>query len=135
MSLQVLMTPANVLHCRHLSWLMALSAYGHGVAASRLQVKQILVEGSGESARAVGVRLADGRVFRGKAVVSNATRWDTFEGLLADEVLPQSERLFRSARQLTQPHARVCPVPLSSLSVADAASHGVPPKPSSNRRQ
>ena len=60
-----------------------------------VQVKQILVEGEGDSARAVGVRLADGRVFRGKAVVSNATRWDTFERLLAEEEMPEQERLFR----------------------------------------
>lgn len=60
-----------------------------------MQVQQILVEGEGDSARAVGVKLADGRVFRGKAVVSNATRWDTFERLLADEQMPEPERLFR----------------------------------------
>ncbi len=60
-------------------------------------MKQILVEGEGESARAVGVRLADGRVFRGKTVVSNATRWDTFERLLADEDMPEAEQLFRWA--------------------------------------
>ncbi|EIE25844.1 carotenoid isomerase [Coccomyxa subellipsoidea C-169] len=61
----------------------------------KANVKQILVEGEGESARAVGVRLADGRVFRGKTVVSNATRWDTFERLLADEDMPEAEQLFR----------------------------------------
>lgn len=59
------------------------------------QVKQIVVEGEGESARAVGVRLADGRVYRGRAVVSNATRWDTFERLLADKDMPEAEQLFR----------------------------------------
>lgn len=53
------------------------------------------MEGEGESARAVGVQLADGRVFRGKAIVSNATRWDTFERLLAAEDMPEAERLFR----------------------------------------
>ena len=60
-----------------------------------LQVKDIIVKGKGDQQRAVGVRLADGRVFRGKAVVSNATRWDTFEKLLAREEMPKSERLFR----------------------------------------
>jgi hypothetical protein len=32
---------------------------------------------------------------RGKAVVSNATRWDTFEGLMAKQALPKAEQLFR----------------------------------------
>lgn len=59
------------------------------------QVKQILIEGEGDAARAVGVRLADGRVFRGRTVVSNATRWDTFENLLGDQDMPEAEQLFR----------------------------------------
>lgn len=62
-----------------------------------LQVKDIIVKGKGKQQQAVGVRLADGRVFRGKAVVSNATRWDTFEKLLAREEMPKSEQLFRQA--------------------------------------
>jgi len=42
------------------------------------------------------VRLADGRVFRGRTVVSNATRWDTFEKLMGgEERLPPSEKAFR----------------------------------------
>ncbi|KAL4423632.1 hypothetical protein ABPG77_009219 [Micractinium sp. CCAP 211/92] len=61
----------------------------------KANVKEIIVEGSGEAARAVGVRLADGRVFRGKTVVSNATRWDTFEGMIGEDKLPESEKLFR----------------------------------------
>lgn len=61
----------------------------------RLQVREVTVEGEGPAARATGVRLADGRVFRGRAIVSNATRWDTFDGLLPPERLPEPERLFR----------------------------------------
>ena len=49
-----------------------------------------MVEGEGEAARAVGVRLADGRVYRGRTVVSNATRWDTFEGMIGADKLPES---------------------------------------------
>ena len=45
--------------------------------------------------QAVGVRLTDGRVYRGRTVVSNATRWDTFERLVGEERLPPSEVLFR----------------------------------------
>lgn len=59
------------------------------------QVKQILIEGEGDAARAVGVKLADGRVFRGRTVVSNATRWDTFENLLGEQDMPEAEQLFR----------------------------------------
>ena len=59
------------------------------------QVQRILTEGEGQAQKAVGVRLADGRVFRGKAVVSNATRWDTFEKLMQEEQLPPSEKAFR----------------------------------------
>jgi hypothetical protein len=42
-----------------------------------------------------GVRLADGRVFKGKTVISNATRWDTFEGMVGKSKMPESEKLFR----------------------------------------
>eukprot|EP00879_Flechtneria_rotunda_P031484 GHRR01034401.1.p1 GENE.GHRR01034401.1~~GHRR01034401.1.p1 ORF type:complete len:291 (+),score=89.08 GHRR01034401.1:305-1177(+) len=52
-------------------------------------------DSSSSNVRATGVRLADGRVFRGKVVVSNATRWDTFEGLIGEDKMPHSERLFR----------------------------------------
>ncbi|BAT92666.1 hypothetical protein VIGAN_07146400, partial [Vigna angularis var. angularis] len=31
-----------------------------------------------EQGKAVGVRLADGREFFAKTIISNATRWDTF---------------------------------------------------------
>ncbi|KAK9809036.1 hypothetical protein WJX72_008256 [[Myrmecia] bisecta] len=61
----------------------------------KANVKQILTEGEGKDTRAVGVRLADGRVYRGKTVVSNATRWDTFENMIGEERLPESEKLFR----------------------------------------
>ncbi|GBF98578.1 carotene isomerase [Raphidocelis subcapitata] len=51
--------------------------------------------GGGGGLRATGVRLADGRVYRAKTVISNATRWDTFEGLVGEQRMPESERLFR----------------------------------------
>ncbi|GFR46202.1 hypothetical protein Agub_g7733 [Astrephomene gubernaculifera] len=72
-----------------------------GHVAYKAHVKEILLAeeaaGGGEQRqqRAVGVRLADGRVFRGKTVISNATRWDTFEGLIGEDKLPTSEKLFR----------------------------------------
>ena len=58
-------------------------------------MQEILTEGEGQAQRAVGARLADGRVFRGKTVVSNATRWDTFEKLMQEDKLPPSEKAFR----------------------------------------
>jgi prolycopene isomerase len=38
--------------------------------------------------QAVGVRLADGEEIRSRRVVSNATRWDTFGGLIDAEDTP-----------------------------------------------
>lgn len=59
-------------------------------------MQEIITEGAGADVKAVGVKLADGRIFRGKTVVSNATRWDTFEKLLGgEEKLPPSEQAFR----------------------------------------
>lgn len=46
-----------------------------------------------EKGQAVGVQLATGETYRGKRIISNATRWDTFDNLL-DEV-PSSEAKWR----------------------------------------
>jgi prolycopene isomerase len=56
------------------------------------RVKQILIE----KGRAVGVKLTDGTDFRAKRIVSNATRWDTFEKLLPPEHFPKSEKKWQS---------------------------------------
>lgn len=45
-----------------------------------------------EQGRAVGVRLASGEVVRAKRILSNATRWDTFNQLLKKTPLPPSEK-------------------------------------------
>jgi prolycopene isomerase len=45
-----------------------------------------------ENNRAVGVQLASGEVYRAKRIVSNATRWDTFEKLLPKAEMPASEK-------------------------------------------
>ncbi len=45
-----------------------------------------------ENNRAVGVQLASGEVYRAKRIISNATRWDTFEKLLPKEEMPASEK-------------------------------------------
>lgn len=45
-----------------------------------------------ENNRAVGVQLASGEVYRAKRIISNSTRWDTFEKLLPKEEMPASEK-------------------------------------------
>jgi prolycopene isomerase len=65
-----------------------------GAVEYKANVKEIVMDNA--TNRAVGVKLADGRFYKGKVVISNATRWDTFEGLLGEEKLPESERLFRN---------------------------------------
>ncbi len=52
------------------------------------RVTQILTE----RGRATGVKLATGEVLRARRIVSNATRWDTFEQLLPAANLPERER-------------------------------------------
>ncbi len=45
-----------------------------------------------ENGHAVGVKLATGETVRAKRIVSNATRWDTFEKLLPPEKMPAAEK-------------------------------------------
>lgn len=52
-----------------------------------------------ENNRAVGVQLASGKVYRAKRVVSNSTRWDTFEKLLPAEEMPNAERKWQQRYQ------------------------------------
>lgn len=66
-----------------------------GEIVYKARVTQILLEGD----RAVGVRLADGSDYRARRVISNATRWDTFDKLLPPEKLPGSEQRWRQRYQ------------------------------------
>ena len=59
------------------------------------RVSEILTE----KGKAVGVRLATGEEYRAKRVVSNATRWDTFEKLLPSEQMPASEKKWQQRYQ------------------------------------
>ncbi len=60
----------------------------HGGAIQyKARVTKILRRGD----RAVGVRLASGQEYRAKRIISNATRWNTFEELL-EEVPPSEQR-------------------------------------------
>ena len=62
-----------------------------GTVCYRARVTQILTH----QGQAVGVQLATGQCYRARRIVSNATRWDTFDRLLAQESLPRRERRWR----------------------------------------
>ncbi|MGB0561606.1 MAG: carotenoid isomerase [Spirulinaceae cyanobacterium] len=66
-----------------------------GEIVYRARVTEILLEGD----RAVGVRLANGAEYRARRVISNATRWDTFDKLLPPEKLPATETRWRQRYQ------------------------------------
>jgi prolycopene isomerase len=59
------------------------------------RVTQILQRGK----RAVGVKLATGETLYANAILSNATRWDTFNHLLPDAALPRAERQWQQRYQ------------------------------------
>lgn len=52
-----------------------------------------------EHNRAVGVQLANGKVYSAQRIVSNATRWDTFEKLLPSEQMPKAEKQWQQRYQ------------------------------------
>ncbi|NMG19259.1 carotenoid isomerase [Brasilonema bromeliae] len=52
-----------------------------------------------ENRRAVGVQLANGQIHRAKRIVSNATRWDTFQKLLTQQELSVGERNWQERYQ------------------------------------
>jgi prolycopene isomerase len=59
------------------------------------RVTKIITEGG----KAVGVELANGKTFRAKRIVSNATRWDTFEKLLPKAEMPAKEQKWQERYQ------------------------------------
>lgn len=52
-----------------------------------------------ENGRAVGVQLASGKIYTAKRIISNATRWDTFEKLIPTEAMPQTEHKWQRRYQ------------------------------------
>ncbi|BAY24649.1 hypothetical protein NIES2100_44440 [Calothrix sp. NIES-2100] len=66
-----------------------------GTIQYQARVTQILTE----RGKAVGVKLANGEVYQGKRIVSNATRWDTFEKLLPVESIPHNEKKWQQTYQ------------------------------------
>jgi prolycopene isomerase len=49
--------------------------------------------------RAIGVQLANGKKYYAKRIISNATRWDTFEKLIPQERMPVSEQKWQQRYQ------------------------------------
>lgn len=68
-------------------------------AGSEIRYKSRVCEIVLENGRAVGVKLATGEVYRGKRIISNATRWDTFEKLLPAAQMPPQEKGWRDRYQ------------------------------------
>jgi prolycopene isomerase len=52
-----------------------------------------------ENGRAVGVELASGKIYSAKRIISNATRWDTFEKLIPPAQMPSAERKWQRRYQ------------------------------------
>jgi prolycopene isomerase len=67
-------------------------AQGLVAAGGEIQYRARVTEIVMDNKTAVGVRLANNRVYRAKRIVSNATRWDTFEKLLSQQEMPVNEK-------------------------------------------
>ncbi len=59
------------------------------------KVKQILLE----KGKAIGVELSSGEKYFAQRIVSNATRWDTFDKLLPTEAMPKKEKRWQQRYQ------------------------------------
>lgn len=68
-------------------------------AGSHIQYQSRVTEIVVDNGRAIGVKLASGETYRAKRIVSNATRWDTFEKLLPASLMPQKEQKWQQRYQ------------------------------------
>jgi prolycopene isomerase len=68
-------------------------------AGSQIQYRARVTEIIREKGRAIAVRLASGQIYRAKRIVSNATRWDTFEKLLPKSDMPRAEQKWQQRYQ------------------------------------
>ncbi|HAX76479.1 MAG TPA: carotene isomerase [Cyanobacteria bacterium UBA11372] len=68
-------------------------------AGSQIQYQARVTKIVTENGKAVGVKLATGEVYRAKRIISNATRWDTFEKLLPREEMPVAEKKWQKRYQ------------------------------------
>lgn len=68
-------------------------------AGGKIQYQAKVTKILTENGQAVGVQLANGQVYQGKRIVSNATRWDTFEKLLPVDKIPVNEKRWQQSYQ------------------------------------
>jgi prolycopene isomerase len=68
-------------------------------AGGQIEYKARVTEIIREGGKAVGVRLASGQEYRAKRIVSNATRWDTFEKLIPKDEMPMAETKWQQRYQ------------------------------------
>lgn len=68
-------------------------------AGGEIRYKARVAKITTENGKAVGVELTTGEKYQAKRVVSNATRWDTFDKLLPAEQMPASEKIWRKRYQ------------------------------------
>ncbi len=68
-------------------------------AGSRIQYKARVTDIIRERGQAIGVKLASGQEYRAQRIVSNATRWDTFEKLMPKSEMPMAEQKWQKRYQ------------------------------------
>jgi len=68
-------------------------------AGGKIQYKSRVSRILMEKKKAIGVELSNGKKYYSKKIVSNATRWDTFEKLLEGEGLPKKEQRWQKRYQ------------------------------------
>jgi prolycopene isomerase len=68
-------------------------------SGGRIQYKARVTDIIREKGRAVGVKLASGEEYRARRIVSNATRWDTFEKLMPKSEMPAAEQKWQQRYQ------------------------------------
>ncbi len=72
---------------------------GLELAGGKIEYKAKVTEILLERGKAVGVKLANGKQYGAKRIVSNATRWDTFAKLLPPVAMPQAEKKWQQRYQ------------------------------------
>jgi prolycopene isomerase len=68
-------------------------------AGGEIQYKANVSQILRENGKAIGVKLTNGQKYYGKRIVSNATRWDTFNKLIPPEKMPNSEKKWQKRYQ------------------------------------
>lgn len=68
-------------------------------AGSEIQYKANVTQILMENGKAIGVELTNGQKYYAQRIVSNATRWDTFEKLIPAEKMPSKEKRWQKRYQ------------------------------------